>query len=301
VLLSGATWTVFLLARQGFMIDVVPAGMRARALSTLGGTFRMGLLLGPLLGSVVIAVGGLAAVFWTATLTSAAAGVLAVLVREPPTAAAAPAAGHAAGHDAPQRVLQVLLEHRGVLLGLGSAVVVIGTVRSLRTSLLPLWAESVGLSPEQVSLLFAVASGVDVALFYPAGLAMDRYGRTGVAVAVAATISLGVLLLPLATGFATVLAVAVVMAVGNGLGAGIVMTLGADSAPVRGRSQFLGGWRLAGDVGSTGGPLLVSAAAAVAPLAVACLLTGGLGLLGAGWVARQVARAERRRAVTMVP
>ena len=55
------------------------------------------------------------------------------------------------------------------------------------------------------------------------------------------------------------------IAAGNGLGAGIVMTLGADAAPVDGRSQFLGAWRLCGDIGNTGGPLLVSAVAAVAP------------------------------------
>jgi hypothetical protein len=41
------------------------------------------------------------------------------------------------------------------------------------------------------------------------------------------------------------------IAAGNGLGSGIVMTLGADTAPTRGRSQYLGAWRLCGDVGIT--------------------------------------------------
>ena len=67
---------------------------------------------------------------------------------------------------------------------------------------------------------------------------------------------------------------------GNGLGSGIVMTLGADAAPVLGRAQFLGGWRLCGDIGSTGGPLLVGVVAAVAPLATASVVLGVLGLLG---------------------
>ena len=31
------TWTMFLIARQGFMIDAVPVAYRARAMSTLGG------------------------------------------------------------------------------------------------------------------------------------------------------------------------------------------------------------------------------------------------------------------------
>jgi len=38
--------------------------------------------------------------------------------------------------------------------------------------------------------------------------------------------------------------VMVLIAVGNGLGSGVVMTIGADTAPTVGRSQYLGGWRL---------------------------------------------------------
>ena len=113
---------------------------------------------------------------------------------------------------------------------------------------------------------------------------MDRYGRTVVAVPVVACAAVACLLLPLAEQVWSVTAVMVLIAVGNGLGSGIVMTLGADAAPEDGRPQFLGAWRLCGDIGNTGGPLLVSAVAAVAPLATACLVVGLLGLAGTGWV-----------------
>ncbi len=288
VLVSGATWTVFLLARQGFMIEVVPENDRARALSTLGGSHRVGLFAGPLLGSVLIAAAGLPSVFWLASAMSACAGLLALLLPD--------VRREARTEQRALRVLDVLREHRHVLATLGSAIVVLGATRGLRISVLPLWSESVGLSASETSLVFGAAALVDVVLFYPAGMVMDRFGRTWVAVPVTAVISLGVLLLPLATTFGTVLAVAVLMAVGNGMGAGIVMTLGADAAPVEGRSQFLGGWRLAGDVGATAGPLLVSAVAAVAPLAAACVLTGALGLLATGWVGHQVRRVDLARA-----
>ncbi len=78
-----------------------------------------------------------------------------------------------------------------------------------------------------------------------------------VAFPVVAAVAVGVLLLPAAQTFAAVLAVAVLMAVGNGLGSGIVMTMGADTAPTVGRAQYLGGWRLVGDIGGTSAPLLV--------------------------------------------
>lgn len=85
------------------------------------------------------------------------------------------------------------------------------------------------------------------------------------------------------------------IALGNGLGSGIVMTLGADTAPALGRAQYLGGWRLCGDIGNSGGPLLVSAVAAVAPLATACLSIGGLALLGSWWVGLWTRRLDRSR------
>jgi MFS family permease len=288
VLVSGSTWSVFLLARQGYVMDAVPTTHRARALSALGGSHRVGVLLGPLAGAGVIALTQLRAVFVLAAVMSLVAAGLALLV--PDHGREARAAG-----EAPLRVLDVLREHRRVLAGLGSAVVVIGAVRSLRTGVLPLWAESVGLGAEQTSLLFAAANALDVLMFYPAGVVMDRVGRTPVAVAVVALISAGVLVLPLTSSFATVLAAASLMAVGNGLGSGIVMTLGADSAPAQGRSQFLGGWRLCGDVGSTGGPLALSGLLVLVPLATACLVTGAAGLAGTGWVAHQVRRLDRAR------
>ena len=54
VVASGACWTMFLIARQGFMIDVVPATHRARAMSFLGGSYRVGVLIGPLIGAALI-------------------------------------------------------------------------------------------------------------------------------------------------------------------------------------------------------------------------------------------------------
>jgi MFS family permease len=124
---------------------------------------------------------------------------------------------------------------------------------------------------------------------------MDTRGRRVVAVPVVLSMAIACLLLPLTGSVASVALVMALIAIGNGLGSGIVMTLGADAAPSEGRSQFLGAWRLCGDIGNTGGPLLVSAVAAVAPLATACLVVGVLGLAGAGWVGHWTGRVDRAR------
>jgi MFS family permease len=193
-------------------------------------------------------------------------------------------------------VRSVLLGHRRVLLTLGTAVVVIGASRSIRNTLLPLWADHIHMSAEHTSLLFAAAGAVDIAFFFPGGWLMDHRGRAVVAVPVVLAVAIGALALPLATGAPGLVAVALLIAAGNGLGSGIVMTLGADTAPVVGRSQFLGGWRLCGEVGSTSGPLAISALATVLPLAGACVAVGALGLAGAGWVGYWTRRLDLSRA-----
>lgn len=53
----------------------------------------------------------------------------------------------------------------------------------------------------------------------------------------------GFLLLPLAHSWWGVAVAVTVMAVGNGLGAGVNMTIGADLSPKVGRGRFLGIWR----------------------------------------------------------
>ena len=113
------------------------------------------------------------------------------------------------------------------------------------------------------------------------------------AVPVVLSMAVACLLLPLATDAVSVALVMALIACGNGLGSGIVMTLGADAAPDDGRSQFLGAWRLCGDIGNTGGPLLVGLVSWVAPLATACVGVGTLGLVGAAWVGYWTRRLDR--------
>lgn len=291
VLLSGATWTGFMLARQGFLIEAVPPTHRARAMSTLGASHRVGLFIGPLIGAGVIHLWGIPAVFVLAAATSLIAAVMASMMRD---------LGHesrqeqrAEGHAS---VRKVLLAHRRTLLTLGVAVIVIGASRSVRGTLLPLWSDHIGLNGTETSLIFAVAAAVDIVFFVPGGWLMDKRGRAIVAVPVVLAVAIGAILLPLATNELAVLGVAVLIAAGNGLGSGIVMTIGADTAPVLGRSQFLGGWRLCGDIGNTGGPLVISAVAAFAPLAAASVTFGVLALVGAAWVGFWTRRLDADRA-----
>ncbi|WP_030528655.1 MFS transporter [Phycicoccus jejuensis] len=292
VVLTGPTGAVFLLARQSFLTAAAPVHLRARAMSTLGGVARIGLFVGPFIGAPLVAVFSPQAAFGVAVAGGLAAAAL---------AAASPDLGaHAHGSGAEARaervpVREVARRHRAVLLTVGVGVLAIGLARSSRVVVVPLWAEHVGLTAAQTSLVFGVAGLVEVLLFYPAGSLMDRRGRIWVALPVTVLLGIGLLVLPLTSTLLAVGAAAVVMAVGNGLGSGIVMTLGADAAPEQGRAPFLGLWRLLSLVGHNGASIVVGALAAVASIGAASVTVGVLTVAGGAWLLRWLPRYEPER------
>jgi MFS family permease len=276
--LLGVASSIFGLARQSYLTEAVPIHLRARALSTLGGVNRIGIFVGPFVGALVLAHWGVRAAYVVGFASSTAALLCVLLVRDI-------TAGEGRGRGMPRRrVAAVLAEHRRTLYTLGVGVLFVAAARACRIALIPLFAEAIGLSAAQTSLVVGIAGAVDMLLFYPAGGVMDRYGRMWVAVPSMLVLAVGMVLLPFAHSFATLTAVAVVLGFGNGIGAGLVMTLGADASPVDGRVQFLGGWRLMADLGNAAGPAAISLITIAFPLGVAAVAMGGAAVVGAGWL-----------------
>ena len=283
ILVTGLAAAVFSLARQAYLTEAIPFRWRARALSTLGGTLRIGLFIGPFVAAVIVARWTIGAAYGFAAVMSLAAAVLTAFL---PDVTEHRRTRHAQAGIAHRSVLSVLAEHRRVLLTLGVGVGMISAARSTRQSIVPLWAESIGIDASTTAAIFGISAAVDMLLFYPGGAIMDRFGRVYVAVPAMIVLGLGFVLLPLTHGPVSVGVVASIMGLGNGISAGIVMTLGADASPSEARAQFLAGWRLCSDIGNAAGPLLISAISVVAGLAVAAWTMGGLTWASAGWVAR---------------
>lgn len=290
VLVIGLAGSLFGLARQAYLTEAVPVAMRARALSTLGGVHRIGYFIGPFIGSLVIAAWGTGSAYAVGGVASVAAFVLVLLAPD-----ITGSAHRVPGAGPPRSVASVLLQHRHVLLTLGTGAMCVAGARAIREALVPLWAESVGFSPAQTSLVFGVAGAIDMLLFYPSGWLMDRYGRVAAAVPSMLVLGLGMALMPLATSLVAVTAAATVLGVGNGLGAGLIMTLGADASPADGRSQFLGGWRLCADLGRAAGPLALSGLSAIMSLGASAVVLGVGAVVGAGWLRIWVPRHDPTR------
>jgi MFS family permease len=275
VLLIGAASSVYGLARQSYLTEMVPVQMRARALSTLGGTMRIGVFLGPFLGAGATALWGLSGPY---CIGIAAVIAAAVIVQRVPDLELGEEHRVAAAQVTTWRVLK---HYWPMFLTLGSGVMLLSAIRQARQVVIPLWAHHLGLSPATSSLIYGVAGAVDALTFYPAGRVMDMHGRRWVAVPCVVIIGVSFVLMPLTQGVLTLTLVAMLMGFGNGIGSGIVMTLGADTSPAIGRLTFLGIWREVSDVGTSVGPLILSVITALAGLATGIAASGGIGFAAA--------------------
>jgi MFS family permease len=285
VLLIGSASSVYTLARQSYLTEMVPKHMRARALSTLGGTLRIGMFLGPFLGAGAIALWGLPGAYYVSLAAIAVAGAIVCFV---------PDLEESDEHKA--AALQVTT--RGVVrqywrtfLTLGTGIVLLSAIRQTRQVVIPLWAVHIGLSATTSSVIYGVAGGIDALIFYPAGKVMDLYGRRWVAVPCVLIMGISFMLMPLTHGAVTLACVAMIMGFGNGIGSGIVMTLGADLSPPIGRPTFLAIWRELADSGQGLGPVVLSAVTAVAGLGAGIVVSGAVGFAAAAalwaWIPRR--------------
>jgi MFS family permease len=282
VALTGLASAVWGLARQSYLAEVVPLPIRARAMAMFALTWRLGYFVGPFLGALVILAAGTRGGFAVQFTGIVLAGYLMARMEDPPRPPDAEPGG--------VPLLAILRRHRGLLATLGTGALLMGAARASRDAVLPLWADHLGLHAATASLVFGIGALADLLCSYPAGQIMDRYGRRLVAVPSLVVIAVSFAALPFTTTAVAMTAVAVLMGVGNGLGNGVIMTLGADIAPSATRAEFLAAWRLTHDSGMFLGPLAVGVVAAAAPLGCAAATLGAVSCLGAAVMHRFIPR-----------
>ncbi|WP_455710022.1 MFS transporter [Nocardia salmonicida] len=273
LLINGASGAVWGLARQTYIVAVVPSVDRGRAFSALAGWMRFGFFAGPFLGAAAVhwlgPIGGL----WIQLVAMLVAGALVFAMPETdgsPTVVS------------DHTIRSVVVEHRRLLSTLGLGALLMGAARAARQSLLPLWAVHIGADAATTSIVFGIAGAVDVLMSYPAGIWLDRYGRKAIGVPAMFAFAAGYAALPFAGSVVGLTAVAVLLGFANGLSNGVIMTVGADVAPPGQRAEFLGAWRLTHDIGMFAGPIAVGAISAVTVLGAAA---GALAVAGLGGAA----------------
>ncbi len=244
------------LSRHSFIASAIPVESRGQAIATFGGVMRIGTFGGPALGGAIATIWGLQSSFILTGFMSLLA-LVTVAIALPQTSQTAPAPK--GGSRARWSIVRETLKTNATdLMAAGIAQLLAQMIRQGRQLLIPLiGANAAGLSAAQVGLVMTISAVVDMCMFFPAGYLMDRYGRKFATVPSFSIMGIGLVMLPFVSSFTNMVIAGIVIGLGNGLGSGSMMTLGADLAPDGAVGEFLGIWRLIGDMGMVIGPLLV--------------------------------------------
>jgi MFS family permease len=239
---------------------------------------RAGTFAGPVIGGLVAEWQGLASPFFVAGIVSLLAAYMATRGM-----AEVDAAKPSPGRQIRWHMVGALaVRHRQELATAGSAQVFAQVIRAGRQLIVPLYASStLGLGVGVIGVIGSISAAIDMLMFLPAGLVMDRFGRKFASVPSFLLLSAGMALIPFTNSAATLIAVTALMGFGNGIGSGSMMTLGTDLAPRESLGEFLGLWRLMGDTGSSAGPMIVGEVALLVGLNAAAIVLAGVGVLSA--------------------
>ena len=272
VLLVGLGHSVFGLARQVYIAQHIPYSHRARALSIIGGTFRVGAFLGPFLSALVISLFGIPAVFLFSMLLWLLAATVVLFTKEVPEKLNA---------SSMRRTFQIAKRERGQLLGVGIVAMIVVVLRTTRTIGLPLLAIALGIPPETAALYIGIGGAIELSLFYISGQVMDRFGRRWAAFPTLIGMSVGNLLFFTVNGSSMFLVVTVILAFANAFSSGLVLVLGADAAPEDARSEFLASFRLLIDTGAAlTSPVMSLMILILGSLAPTMAIFSGIGIVG---------------------
>lgn len=268
----GAGGSSFLLGRMSYVTDTLAVSQRGRVIAMLAGSMRASALIGPALGAIIAQQFGYDWAFFAGSFLAFSSWFCVKYFAEPET--------QKQDYVPLNRVTRIATEHLYTFATAGTAAVLFMLLRSARTVLVPLIGSAISLDTQTIGIIVSISAVIDVVMFYPAGVMMDKYGRRFTAIPSSILFTIALSLLSLTQGFWSLLAVSVFLGFANGLSTGIVMTLGTDLAPPHQRAAFLGLWRLLTDLGTAAGPVVVGAVAVIAPLGVAALAVGGIGAVG---------------------
>ena len=294
---GGVGFSLYGVARHAYVAERVTVGQRGRAVALLGGVFRIGRFVGPTIGGFIGETFNLRVPF---LLMAGLMGLaLLVVILFLPKSAVSQSIEGQSFKTYLQQLGAVARENGRILLPVGSGQLLAQMVRTGPSILFPLYgADVLGLDVGDIGAVISIGAAVDMTLFYPTGIIMDRLGRKFAIVPAFFLQAIGLMLIPLTQSFRGLAFMAGLIGFGNGLSSGTMMTLGADLAPPESRGEFLGMWRLIGDTGGMLGPIVGGAIAGWLALPIAAIVMGSSGMLSSlifATLVPETNRVERRR------
>jgi len=282
---AGAGAALVLISGQIILADITTPERRGRTMAIYQGVFLFAVGIGPLPGGLLAEHYGLRAPF----LAYAAAGVLAAalawaLIPETKSTRS-PGSPEAALLLPPFRSqVRMLTGHTGfMLVSLVSFMSAVARTGALFNVIPVLAQDRLALSTDRIGLGLALASLVGLAVVYPSGVLVDRYGRKFVIVPATFVSGVSLLLFLLAPSYAWFLAGCLAWSLAVGVSGAAPAAYAADVAPPGMNAAAMSAFRMLADLGYVVGPIALGLATDVvgadATLGATALLLAATALL----------------------
>jgi MFS family permease len=261
---AGVGAALVLIAGQIVLADISTPARRGRVMAIYQGVFLFAVGVGPYPGGLLAERFGLAAPFVVYALAGALASGVAWL-SIPDTRAAGVSGADAAAAPPFSAQIRLLTAHAGFMLvslvGFMNAVVRTGALFNV----VPVLArDRLLLGADRIGLGLALSSVVGLALAYPAGVLVDRYGRKTVIVPATAAAGLSMLVFLAAPSYAWFLTACVVWSVAVGVSGAAPAAYAADVAPAGMNAAAMSTYRMLSDLGYVVGPVALGVVADLA-------------------------------------
>ena len=254
---AGAGASLVLIGGTIVLADITTPANRGRTMAIYQGVFLFAVGVGPVPGGLLAERFGLAAPFLVYTIAGAAAAVVAWLAI-PETRA-----GHASGAAIAAAELPAFGTQMRLLTGrigfvLATLVSFMGAVArtgALFNVIPVLGRDRLGLSPDRIGVGLAVASLVGLALIYPSGVLVDRFGRKLLIVPATLMSAASMLVFIVAPSYAWFLTACVVWSLATGVSGAAPAAYAADVAPPGMNAAAMSAFRMLSDAGYVLGPI----------------------------------------------
>lgn len=272
--ISGFGHAFYNISRHAYITIVVRQGLRGRAISAVGGVFRIGKFIGPIIGGLVGSTFGLNYTFLAFGIITLASIFFVWRFMK------ATEANELDTEKGSQKAIfgEVFRGHRRILFSAGSGQILAQLIRAGWAVLIPLYAANVlNLEVDTIGFIVSVGAGMDMLFFLTSGFIMDKFGRKWAIVPSFILQAIGVMFIIFAGDAIQLAIVAGFIGFSNAISSGTMMTLGSDLAPAHLRGEFLSIWRLIGDSGFAFAPMIIGAIAQAFVLQSSAISISGAG------------------------
>jgi len=254
---AGAGASLVLIGGTIVLADITTPANRGRTMAIYQGVFLFAVGVGPVPGGLLAERFGLAAPFLVYTIAGAAAAIVAWLAI-PETRA-----GHASGVAIAAAELPAFGTQMRLLTGrigfvLATLVSFMGAVARTGAlfNVIPVLArDRLELSADRIGVGLAVASLVGLALIYPSGVLVDRFGRKLLIVPATLMSAASMLVFIVAPSYGWFLTACVVWSLATGVSGAAPAAYAADVAPPGMNAAAMSAFRMLSDAGYVLGPI----------------------------------------------